>query len=98
MTEPAPEPDPIPVTDTIVATISAQCPEVTDEHVAMVLEAWNTVLNGEPVGTIKLDPESGNLARRVNENGIHQWKITAPDGGMWSDMSPTLPGWTKLNP
>ena len=83
--------------DTIVATISEQCPDVTTEHVAMVLTAWNAVINGEPVGTIKLDPVSGNLARRVSESGVHQWKVTATDGGMWSDMSPTLAGWTQLN-
>lgn len=87
---------PVEITPTVVHTISDQCPEVTDEHVAMVLEAWNTVLSGEPVGTIKLDPSTGNLARRVSENGIHQWKITAPDGGQWSDLQPTLAGWTKL--
>lgn len=88
--------DEFQLNDTMVTTISEQCPEVTDEHVAMVLQAWNAVVNGEPVGTIKLDPSTGNLARRVSENGIHQWKITAADGGMWSDMQPTLPGWTKL--
>lgn len=88
--------DEFQLNDTMVTTISEQCPEVTDEHVAMVLQAWNTVVNGEPVGTIKLDPASGNLARRVSENGIHQWKVTSTDGGMWSDLRPSLPGWTKL--
>jgi hypothetical protein len=89
--------DPIEVTDAVVALISAQCPEVSDEHVAMVLSAWNVVLNGEPLGTIKKDPDTGNLAVRVSEGGIHQWKVTAPDGGMWSDVQPTLPGWTVLS-
>lgn len=89
--------EPVEVTEALVASISEQCPEVSDEHVAMVLSAWNTVLEGEPLGTIKLDPATGNLARRVSENGIHQWKITAPDGGMWSDLQPTLPGWNVLS-
>jgi len=84
------------LTDAFVELISEQCPEVTDEHVAMVLAAWNTVKAGDPVGTIKKDPVTGNLAVRVSENGVHQWKITAPDGGMWSDMQPTLHTWNTL--
>ncbi len=87
----------IEVTEAVVSAVSEHCPEVTDEHVAMVLQAWNTVLSGEPVGTIKKDPVSGNLAVRVSENGIHQWKVTAPDGGMWSDLQPTLTGWDQLS-
>jgi hypothetical protein len=89
--------EPVEITDAVVATVSEQCPEVTDEQVAMVLTAWNTVLSGEPVGTIKKDPASGNLAVRVSENGIHQWKVTSPDGGQWSDLQPTLAGWDQLN-
>jgi hypothetical protein len=89
--------DPVEVTDSVVATVSEHCPEVSDEHVAMVLAAWNAVQAGEPVGTIKKDPVTGNLAVRVSENGIHQWKVTAPDGGMWSDLQPTLAGWDKLS-
>lgn len=84
------------VTEPVVATVAAQCPGVSVEHVAMVLQAWNTVLAGEPVGTIKKDPVSGNLAVRVSENGVHQWKVTAPNGGQWSDLQPTLPGWDVL--
>lgn len=87
----------IEVTEAVVATISEQLPEVTDEHVAMVLSAWNNVLNGEPVGTVKTDPVTGNLALRVSENGVHKWRVTAPDGGTWADMQPTLPGWTVIH-
>lgn len=97
MTQPSEEPTPVPITETIVTTISEQCPEVTDEHVAMVLTAWNNVLNGDPLGTIKLEPGTGNLALRVSEDGIHKWKVTAPDGGTWSDMQPVLPGWTTIH-
>ena len=86
----------IDITEALIAAISQQCPEVTDEHVAMVLTALNSVTDGEPLGTIRKDPVTGNLAVRVSEGGIHQWKITAPDGGMWSDNQPTLPTWDKL--
>lgn len=87
----------VEVTESIVTTISEQCPEVTTEHVSMVLSAWNAVINGDPVGTIKLEPVTGRLAARVSEEGIHKWKITAPDGGQWTDMQPTLPGWTVIH-
>jgi hypothetical protein len=63
----------------------------------MVLAAWNLVLTGDPVGTVKLNPENGSLALRVSEDGVHKWKVTAADGGTWSDMQPTLPGWTVLS-
>lgn len=85
------------MTEAVVETISAQLPEVSDEHVAMVLAAWNTVLSGEAVGTVKQDPVSGSLAVRVSEDGVHKWKVTGSDGAQWSDMQPTLPGWTQLN-
>lgn len=87
---------PVEITEQIVSTISEQCPEVTGEHVAMVLTAWNNVINGEPLGTVKLDPATGNLAVRVSDQGIHKWRVTAPDGGTWWDMQPVLPGWTTI--
>ena len=100
MTEPVVEPVVLPeipvVTEAVVTTISEQCPEVTDEHVAMVLAAWNSVLTGEPVGTVKRDPVTGSFAVRVSEDGVHKWKVTGSDGALWSDMQPTLPGWTVL--
>lgn len=85
-----------PITDAVIAAIAEQCPDVTVEHVALVLQAWNAVIDGEPVGTILKDPVTGNLAVRVSENGVHQWKITAPNGGMWSDLQPTFGGWEQL--
>jgi hypothetical protein len=88
--------DELEVTESIVTTISEQCPDVTDEHVAMVLAAWNNVRAGDPLGTVMLDPATGRIAVRVSEDGVHKWSVTSPDGGMWSDMQPNMPGWTKL--
>lgn len=84
------------VSEQLVEAVSSQLPEITDEQVAMVLTALNTVREGSPLGTIVTDPESGAVAVRVSDNGIHMWKVTAPDGGTWGDMQPTLPGWTVL--
>ena len=80
----------------IVTAVAAQLPEITEEQVSMVLSAWNTVQNGEPVGTIVTDPDTGNVAVRVSESGVHVWRVTAPDGGSWSDTQPTMSGWTVI--
>ena len=83
-------------TDPIIAEISAQCPDVSTEHVAMVVTAWNAIINGDPVGTVKKDPGTGALALRVSESGVHKWRVTGSDGTTWSDLQPTLPGWESL--
>lgn len=82
--------------DALVAAVSAQVPDVTDEHVAMVLVAWNTIKNGSPLGTIVSDPDTGAIAVRVSDKGVHMWKVTAVDGGTWGDMEPVLKGWTVI--
>lgn len=91
------EDNPNAINEALVAAISAQLPEVTDEHVAMVLIALNVVQNGEPVGTVMLNPENGQVAVRVANKGIHEWRINDPGGGVIIDNKPTLPGWTVIN-
>ena len=87
---------PDPTNEQMVVAISSQLPEVTDEQVAMVFDAWNTIVNGDPLGTILSDPDTGSIAMRVAAFGIHQWQITDTQGGTTVDRSPTLPGWTVL--
>lgn len=87
----------IEITEPIIETISDQLPEVSTEQVAMVLAAWNTITGGDPLGTVRLDPATGSLAMRLSDNGVHKWRVTAPDGGTWFDMSPTLNGWNILS-
>ena len=84
------------INQALVEAISAQLPTVTEEHVAMVLDAWNTVVNGDPVGTIVTDPATGRVAVRVSANGIHQWQVTNVDGSVLTDLTPTLAGWTYI--
>lgn len=81
--------------DALVRAISAQLPEVTEEHVNMVLTTLERVKEGAPVGTVLSDPATGSIAVRVSEAGVHMWRVTSPDGGTWSDMQPTLP-WPVL--
>lgn len=79
----------------VVAAVSAQLPEISDDQVAAVLAAWNAVKSGEPVGTI-VEDQSGSVAVRVSEDGVHMWRVSALDGGTWCDMQPTLPGWAYI--
>jgi hypothetical protein len=71
---------------------------VTAEQVNLVLTAWNAVKTGDPVGTIVKDPATGAIAHRVDSDGVHLWRVSAPDGTQWADLSPTLPGWEVLVP
>lgn len=83
----------------LIEAISEQLPLVTTEQVAMVLEAWNTITTGEPLGTVLRSPDGHwpdgqfAVAYRVAVNGIHQWQVTNPDGGTYIDRSPSLAGW-----
>lgn len=80
----------------LIAAVSAQLPDVTEEHVGMVLTVYEAVISGPALGTVLLDPPTGNIAMRVAVGGIHQWRITSPDGGTWADMAPTLPDWIVI--
>lgn len=83
------------INDPVVAAVSAQLSDVDDATVAAVLAAWNAIKEGSPLGTIVTDP-SGSVAVRVSDNGVHMWRVTAADGSTWSDMQPTLAGWTVV--
>lgn len=83
--------------DPVVGAVSAQLPDVTTEQVAMVLDAWNKVAEGDPLGTILLDPETGATAVRVSDGGVHKWRVTGSDGATWADMQPKLAGWTVVH-
>lgn len=71
---------------------------VSPEQINLVLNAWNAVKTGDPVGTIVKDPATGAIAHRVDSDGVHLWRVSAPDGTQWADLSPTLPGWEVLVP
>lgn len=71
---------------------------VTAEQVNLVLTAWNAVKEGAPTGTIVKDPATGAIAHRVDADGVHLWRVSAPDGTQWADLSPNLSGWEVLVP
>lgn len=99
MTEPNPAPpDTIEATPQVADAIAAQLggTDLTPEQIAQVLSAWNTVRSGDPIGTVVRNPDTGAIAHRVSESGVYVWRCSHPDGTQWSDLSPTLPGWTTV--
>lgn len=65
--------------------------EVTEAQIDAVLAAQQALAEGDPVGTVRKDDETGKVAHRVNVNGIVQWRVTCPQGDAYSDLQPTLP-------
>ena len=63
---------------------------LTAAQVGAVLAAREAILDGDPVGTIKRGPD-GEIAVRVNDNGLHLWRVTVPDGTLYNDLQPSLP-------
>jgi hypothetical protein len=96
----AEQPEEVPTTPEIVTRISEHIGEgITDEQVNNVLNALNYVRSGDPLGTIKLETATGKVANRVDVDGVHMWRVTAPDGSSYNDMQPTLLGvWVDLTP
>lgn len=69
----------------------------TPEQVNTIIESLNAIREGDPVGTVRRDPATRAVAHRVNAAGIHQWRVSAPDGTGYNDLQPTLPGWPELS-
>ena len=91
--------DPIEVTAEVVTEIQKHLAVegLTDQQVTAVLSAWNTVKEGDELGTVRRDDVTGAVAHRVDASGAHLWVVTAPDGGTWKDTQSTLP-WTQIYP
>jgi hypothetical protein len=102
MTEPTLEPitprvvvdDKIEATPAVVTRISeAMGPDVSDEDVTSFLAALNSVRAGDPLGRVCRSPRSGEVAHRVNDGGLHRWRISPPDAPIYTNDEPNLPGW-----
>lgn len=83
--------EPIPITETVISTVSNQLPDMTDEQVQQVIQAWNAVRQGDPVGTVRRNPETRQVAHRVSVDGVHLWRVSAESGEQYNDMVPTMP-------
>jgi hypothetical protein len=79
-----------------VVTAVAEAVGLSDDQVRQVFAAFRMVQEGDPVGTIAKDPETGAVAVRVSQNGLPVWKINTVSGDEWQDAQPRLDGWEIL--
>lgn len=68
---------------------------VTADKVGSVLAAWWAIHEGDPIGMVRRDPETGAIAHRAEENGIGIWRVSLPNGETYNDMQPQLP-WPEV--
>ena len=63
---------------------------ITTAQVSAVIAAYHNVTSGDPVGTMRHNPESGAIAIRVNQEGLILWRVSDPNGDFYNDLQPTL--------
>jgi hypothetical protein len=63
---------------------------ITTAQVSAVIAAYHNVTGGDPVGTMRHNPESGAIAIRVNQEGLILWRVSDPNGDFYNDLQPTL--------
>lgn len=87
----------IEITDELVSVVSAQLDDIDNTQVTRVLTALNFVYEGPAVGTVLQNPDTGEIAHRISENGVITWRVTKPNGEVWGAHPAILPGnWTTL--
>jgi|688.fasta_scaffold23784_6 hypothetical protein len=79
----------------VVAAVTRQLKDVSEETVAAVIQAWNAIKEGPSPGTVLINPANGDVAVRVSDSGVHYWQVVALDGTVWKDANPNL-GWDVL--
>jgi hypothetical protein len=85
------------VLDQIAQVASESDEPITANQVAAVLAAYRAVYEGDELGTIRRDPDTGSLAHRISIDGLHKWLVSAPDGSQYYDLQPTL-DWPVIQP
>jgi hypothetical protein len=85
-----------PMLEQIAQVASEEGEPLTSNQVAAFIAAYNNIMSGEPIGTMLKNPETGAVAIRANVDGLHMWRVNAPDGSQWNDLQPTLEGWEKI--
>lgn len=98
MTEAAVE---IAATPAVVTRISATLPDdfatlPAEQQVSTILAGFNAVRAGDPLGRVCRNPTTGEIAHRVDEDGLHRWRVSPPDAPFYRIDEPTLPKWDVL--
>lgn len=80
-----------------IAQVAAEETEepLTANQTAAIIAAYHNVVSGDPVGTMRRDPETGAIALKVVDNGVMLWRVSVPDGTQYNDLQPTL-HWPKI--
>ena len=70
---------------------------ITAAQVGAVFAARQAILEGDALGTV-MKGQDGEIAVRVNDNGLHMWRVTCTDGTIYNNTEPKLPAdiWTKV--
>lgn len=65
---------------------------LTSNQAARLIAAYHHVVSGDPVGTMRKDPETGAIAlKTMAPDGMMIWRVNVPDGTQYNDLQPTLP-------
>lgn len=70
----------------VASVVAGHVKGLTAEQVQAVLDMYNAVQEGDPVGTVRRS-ETGAVAVRCEVDGVHMWKVTLLDGGQYNDMT-----------
>lgn len=86
-------------TDTVLERIASVASEadapITANQAAAVLAAYINITGGDPVGTVRRNPDTGEVAIRASVDGLHMWRVSHPDGSQYNDLQPTMP-WPEV--
>ena len=64
---------------------------ISASQAAAVIAAYHNVISGDPIGTMRRDPETGAIALKTSVDGLMMWRVSVPDGSQYNDLQPTLP-------
>lgn len=77
--------------DAVMERVAEVVGDTTPQKVAATIAAWHAIHEGDPVGTVRRDPETGAIAVRAEDGPMHLWRVSVPDGTQYNDLQPTLP-------
>lgn len=64
---------------------------LTANQAAAIIAAYHNVVSGDPVGTMRRDPETGAIGlKTMAPDGMLMWRVSVPDGTQYNDLQPTL--------
>jgi len=69
-------------------------PPTAEELARIMLAALAMAENGDPLGTVRINPETGATADRLLRETDIVWRVTTPgDQNISYDTRPTMEGW-----